>query len=112
MAVLHKKSRQTLTVSPESPFDWNFLKVGSVIVYSFIKNLPNLQGPPLPLPHLRAQAIKCVYVINYSWYVHQYEPVCTYMNGGGELKSLTRFCKAINALNAYSIAKCYSRQGL
>ena len=72
MAVLHK----TLTVSPESPFYWNFIKVGSVIVYSFIKNLPNLHGPPLPLPHLRAQAIKCVYVINYSWYVQQYDSVC------------------------------------
>ena len=41
-----------------------------------MKNLPNLQGLLLPLPHLRAQSIKCVYVINYSWYVQQYDPVC------------------------------------
>ena len=61
MPILHKKSSQTLSVSPESPFDWNFFfEVGSVIVYSFSKNLPNLQGPSLPLPHLRAQAIKGV----------------------------------------------------
>ena len=75
MAVLHKKSRQSLTVSPESPFDWKFFKVGSVIVYSFIKNIPNLQGPPLPLPNLRAQVIKGVYLIKYSWYVQKYDPV-------------------------------------
>ena len=65
-----------MTVSPESPFDLKFFKVDSVIVYSFIKNFPNLQGPPLPLPHLRAKPIKGVYVINYSWYVQQYDPVC------------------------------------
>ena len=74
MAVLHKKSRQTLTVSPEIPFDCNFFKVGSVIVYSFIKKFSNLQGRTLPFPHLRAQAIKGVYVINYSLYLQQYDP--------------------------------------
>ena len=76
--VLHKKSSQTLSVSPESPFDCNFFFVGSVLVYSFIKKFPNLQGPPLPLPHLRAQAIKGVYVINYSCYVQKYDLVCKY----------------------------------
>ena len=35
MPVLHKKSRQSLTVFPETPFDWNIFKVGSaVIVYT------------------------------------------------------------------------------
>ena len=67
-----------MTVFPESPFDWNFLKVGSVIVYNFIKNFPDLQDLPLPLPHLKAQAIKCVYVINYSRYVQKYDPVCIF----------------------------------
>ena len=40
---LNKKSRQSLRVSPESPFDWKFFKVGSMIVYSFVRNIPNLQ---------------------------------------------------------------------
>ena len=31
---------ESLRVSPENPFDWKFLKVGSVIVYSFIKASP------------------------------------------------------------------------
>ena len=68
---LHKKSRQSLTVSPEIPFDR--------LSHSFMKKPPRplLQGPPFPLPHLRAQAIQCVYVIKYSWYVYQYDPVCT-----------------------------------
>ena len=37
---------QSLRVFPNAPFpfDWKFLKVGSVIVNSFVKNFRNLQG--------------------------------------------------------------------
>ena len=60
-------------VSPENPFDWEFLKVGSVVVYSFIKNVPNIQdyknvGPPQRPAPLRALTIKGVYEVDYSWY--------------------------------------------
>ena len=74
--VLHKDPRQSLIVSPESPFDWKFLKVGSVIVYCFIKTVPNIQdclhasAPPTELN------IKSVYVINHSWYRQIIDPVC------------------------------------
>ena len=38
-----------MTVFPESPFDWNFFKVGSIIVYSFIKKTsPTYKACPCP----------------------------------------------------------------
>ena len=40
---LHKKIGQSLWISPEIPFDWNFLKIGSVIIYSFVSDSPNFQ---------------------------------------------------------------------
>ena len=40
---LYEKSRQSLSLSPESSFDRKFLLVGSVIDYSFTKNVPNIQ---------------------------------------------------------------------
>ena len=65
---LHKNSRQSLTVSPENPFDWKFLKVGSVIVYSFIKNVPNIQEFwPAPAPP-KALTIEGVYEVSYNSY--------------------------------------------
>ena len=34
-----------------APFSWKLLKIGSVVVYSFIKNFPFLQvGWPTPVP--------------------------------------------------------------
>ena len=56
-----------MRVSLENPFDWKFFKVGTVVIYSFIKNVPNIQecwhAPP------RALTIKGVYEVSYSWYV-------------------------------------------
>ena len=44
------------------PFSWKFLKIGSVIVYSFVKNFPNLQvGWPSPFPPT-PQNRKSVYI--------------------------------------------------
>ena len=39
MLISHKKLSQHLRVSPENPFDREFLKIGSVTVYSFIKKI-------------------------------------------------------------------------
>ena len=75
---LNKKSRQSLRVSPESPFDWKFFKVGSMIVYSFVRNIPNLQVCRLTLVSLTALTIKGVYVINNSWYGQILAPVCKF----------------------------------
>ena len=38
----HKLWKKLCNTGLEAPFDWKFLKVGSVIVYSFVKNVPNL----------------------------------------------------------------------
>ena len=73
---LNKKSRQSLRVFPESPFDWKFFKVGSMIVYSFVRNIPNLQVCRLTLVSLTALTIKGVYVINNSWYGYTFDRVC------------------------------------
>ena len=54
LPVLHKKSRQSLRVSPESSFDWKLFKVGSVIVYSFIKTSPTHKIVDTPLPLLQS----------------------------------------------------------
>ena len=78
MPKINKKSRQSLRVSPESPFDWKFFKVGSMIVYSFVRNIPNLQVCRLTLVSLTALTIKGVYVINNSWYGYTFDPVCIY----------------------------------
>ena len=68
---------QILRVSPENPFDWKFLKVGSVVVYSFIKNVPNIQEFwPAPTPP-RDLIIKGVYEVSYSWYEQIIVTVCT-----------------------------------
>ena len=32
-----------IRVSPKNPFDWEFLKIVSVIIYSFVKNCSNLR---------------------------------------------------------------------
>ena len=51
MWVLQKKISQSLRVSPENPFDRNFLKICSVIIYNFVRNAPNLQICfPAPVP--------------------------------------------------------------
>ena len=55
-------------VSPENPFYWKFLKVGSVVVYSFIKYVPNIQECWSAPAHRRALTIKGVYEVNYSRY--------------------------------------------
>ena len=60
---VHKKFSKSLKVSPENPFDWKFLKVGSVIVYSIMKNVPNLKEfSPHPAPP-RVLTIKSVYFL-------------------------------------------------
>ena len=32
-----------MRLSPKNPFEWKFLKIGSIAVCSFMKNFPNLQ---------------------------------------------------------------------
>ena len=43
MPLLHKKSSQSLTVSPKNPFSWKMFKIGSVSVRGITKIVPNLQ---------------------------------------------------------------------
>ena len=74
----------SLRVSPESQFDWKFLKIGSVIIYSFIKNKDRWQFPA-PATKLVIN-IKGVYVINYSWYGQIIDPLN---------KSLMNFCSGL-----------------
>ena len=40
IAVLHKNLTQSLKLFLRAPFSWKFLKIGSVIVYSFVKKHP------------------------------------------------------------------------
>ena len=68
MPLLHKKSSQSLTVSPKNPFSWKMFKIGSVSVRGITKIVPNLQvGWPTHDPPM-ALTIKVVYLINKSWY--------------------------------------------
>ena len=66
MPVLHKNFSKSLKFCPENLFDWKFLKIGSVIVYSFVRNILNLQicqftpAPPIAL------TVKVVYKISCS----------------------------------------------
>ena len=58
-----KKLSQSLWLSSENPFDCKFLKMFSVIVYSFVRSSPNLQVCRLSNPALpTALIIKGVYV--------------------------------------------------
>ena len=77
MPVLHNRSRQSLRVSPESTFDWKFLKVGSVIVCNLIKIFPNISTRLIAHPCLsyRADYIKGVYEVADSWYGQIIDPV-------------------------------------
>ena len=60
-----QKNSKNLRVSPENPFDWKFLKIGSVIIYSLIKNVPNLQVcQPVPTPPTALM----LNAVSYSWY--------------------------------------------
>ena len=65
---LHKKFSQSLRDSPENPFDWKFLKIGSIIVHSFITHFPNLQVSRHTLAPPTALTIKGVYAVSKSWY--------------------------------------------
>ena len=77
---LHKKSSQTLSVSPESPFDWNFLKVGSVIFYSFLKKPPQLTRPALASPKSESLGQQYDLVCTYQFrHWHQYSQVANYI---------------------------------
>ena len=72
---IYLSSEQSLRLPPKSSFDWKFLKVASVIDYSFIKKISNVQDcwhAPAPPTGLN---IKGVYVINYSWYGQIIDPV-------------------------------------
>ena len=46
-----------------------------LILCSFIKKVLNIHTPTPPTE----MNLKGVYVINYGWYVQQYDPVCVYM---------------------------------
>ena len=51
IAELHKNFKQSLRVLVRAPFSWKFLKIDSIIFYSFVKHDPNLQiGWPTPAP--------------------------------------------------------------
>ena len=60
---LHKTISQNLRVSLKNPFDWKFLKIGSVIVYSFVRNIRNLQICRLTPVPLTALTIKDVFYV-------------------------------------------------
>ena len=76
MPVLHKKFSQSLWLSPRNSFAWRFLKIGSVIVYSFVRNYPNLQVYRLTHVHSTALTIKAVYEVSNSWYGLTFDSVC------------------------------------
>ena len=40
---LHKKFSQSLRLSPRNSFGWKFLKIGPLIVHSFVRKITNLQ---------------------------------------------------------------------
>ena len=65
--------------SPKNPLDWKFLKVGSVIDYRFVRNIPKIQEPWLTPVSLRGLTAKSVNEVSYnSWYGQIIERVCNY----------------------------------
>ena len=75
---LHKNSRLSLRGSPANPFVRNFLYVTSVIVYSFVRNVPNIQECWLAPVSLRGLTIKGVYEVSYNRCGQIIERVCLY----------------------------------
>ena len=67
-----------MRASPKNPFDWKFLNVGSVIVYSFVRNVPKIQECWLAPVSLRGLTIKGVYEVSYSCYGQIIERVCIF----------------------------------
>ena len=65
-----------MRASPKNPFDWKFLKVGSVIVYSFVRNIPKIQECWLVPVSLRGQTTNGVYEVSYNRYGQIIERVC------------------------------------
>ena len=56
------------------------MNVGSVIVYSFVRNVPKIQECWLAPVSLRGLTIKGVYEVSYSCYGQIIERVCTYLS--------------------------------
>ena len=65
-----------MRASPKNPIHWNFLKVGSVIAYSFVKNFPKIQECWLASVSLRGLTVKGVYEVSHSRYGQIIVRVC------------------------------------
>ena len=96
MSVLHKKSRQSLRASPKNSFEWKFSKVVLVLVYSFVKNVPNIHECWLAPVSLRGLTIKGVYEVSYNRYGQIIERVCKTWNESEKLLPQCIFLKSLS----------------